>query len=245
MNCYNDFAYIYDRLMHSDINYERWADYIENIFALNDISPDLVCDLACGTGNMTVPLARRGYNMTGADISQDMLNIAREKSEGLDILYLCQSITRLDLYGTMGAFICMIDGFNYILSPALLIRALSRIKNCFLDPGGLLIFDISTRYKLQNVIGQNTFIHSDPKVFYAWQNRYLKQKHISDMLLTFFVRQKNGYKRFEERHIQRAYTEEEMRFIVKKAGFSQICTYDELSFSPPRPDSERIVFVCR
>ena len=76
MNSYSDFAYVYDHLMHKDIDYEKWADYIENIFSMYDISPNLVCDLACGTGNMTIPLSKRGYDMTGIDISEDMLNIA-------------------------------------------------------------------------------------------------------------------------------------------------------------------------
>lgn len=46
MNSYTDFAYIYDSLMHKDIDYEKWADYIENLFIMYDIKPpDLVCDL--------------------------------------------------------------------------------------------------------------------------------------------------------------------------------------------------------
>lgn len=97
MNSYTDFAYIYDSLMHKDIDYEKWADYIENLFIMYDVNPDLVCDLACGTGNITIPLAKRGYDMTGVDISEDMLNIAREKADGLDILFLNQSMTDLDL----------------------------------------------------------------------------------------------------------------------------------------------------
>ena len=64
MNSYSDFAYVYDSLMHSDIDYEKWADYIENLFDMYGVNPDLVCDLACGTGNITIPLARRGYNIT-------------------------------------------------------------------------------------------------------------------------------------------------------------------------------------
>ena len=244
MNSYNDLAYIYDSLMHADINYEEWADYIENLFDRYGVSPSLVCDLACGTGNMTIPLAKRGYDMTGVDISSDMLNAAREKSPE-NILYLNQSITKLDLFGTMGAFLCMIDGFNYILSPQLLIESLKRIKNCFMDKDAVLIFDISTRYKLKNVIGDNTFVHSDKDVFYTWQNRYIEYKNLSDMMLTFFTKKKSGYQRFEERHLQRAYTEEEMRYILKKAGFTSVDTYDELTFKKPRKKSERIVFVAR
>ena len=204
MNSYSDFAYIYDRLMHRDVDYEKIADYIENIFAMYDKNPDLVCDLACGTGNITVPLARRGYDMTGIDVSEDMLNIAREKAADNDILFLNQNIASLDLYGTMDAFTCMIDGVNYIISPKALCDMLTKIKTCFLEPGGLFIFDISTRHKLKNVIGSNTFIHSDSDVFYAWQNRYIEKKNLSDMMLTFFVKGNGTYRRFEERHLQRA-----------------------------------------
>lgn len=78
-----------------------------------------------GTGNITIPLAKRGYDMTGVDISEDMLNIAREKADGLDILFLNQSMTDLDLFGTMGAFLCMIDGINYVLPPKSVINSFS------------------------------------------------------------------------------------------------------------------------
>lgn len=245
MNSYSDFAYIYDALMHRDIDYEKWADYIENIFTMYDINPDLVCDLACGTGNVTIPLARRGYDMTGVDISEDMLNIARDKAEGLDILFLNQSMANLDLYGTMGAFLCMIDGINYILPPKTLLKLFTRIKTCFIDNGGLFIFDISTEYKLKNIIGSNTFVHCGKKIFYTWQNRYIESKKLSDMFLTFFVKQGENYRRFEERHLQRAYSAAELTALIKKAGFASVDIYDELSFSPPKKDSERIVFVCR
>ncbi len=245
MNSYSDFAYIYDSLMHKDVDYEKWADYIENIFDMYDVNPELVCDLACGTGNITIPLARRGYDMTGVDISEDMLNIAREKSEGLDILFLNQSMTKLDLYGTMGAFLCMIDGINYITAPKSLLKLFTRIKTCFIDDGGLFIFDISTEHKLKNVIGSNTFVHSDKNIFYTWQNRFIEKRNLSDMFLTFFVKDGKKYSRFEERHLQKAYSEKELKYLLKKAGFQSVDTYDELTFSPPRKDSERIVFVCR
>ena len=244
MASYNEMAYVYDRLMRPDVDYERYCDYIENLFDCYDISPDLVCDLACGTGNITVPMARRGYDMTAVDISEDMLNVAREKSEGLDILYLNQNIADIDLYGTMGAFLCMIDGINYIITPASLQRMFTRLKTCFMDPDAVLIFDISSRYKLEKIIGNNTFIHSERNVFYSWQNTYYPKNNLSDMLLNFFVRSGNGYKRFEERHLQRAYSEAELRLLLNRAGFEKIDTYAAMTFDKPTEKTERIVFVC-
>ena len=245
MASYNEMAYVYDRLMRPDVDYERYCDYIENLFGLYGISPDLVCDLACGTGNITVPMARRGYDMTAVDISGDMLNVAREKSEGLDILYLNQNIADIDLYGTMGAFLCMIDGINYIISPAALQKMFTRLKTCFMDPDAVLIFDISSRYKLERVIGNNTFIHSEKNVFYSWQNTYYPKNSLSDMLLNFFVRSDKGYKRFEERHLQRAYSEKELTHLLRSAGFTMIDTFAAMTFDRPSEKTERIVFVCR
>ncbi|MCX7714767.1 MAG: methyltransferase domain-containing protein [Clostridia bacterium] len=243
MSNYSSFAYVYDKLM--DIDYNCWVDYIENLFSHYDKSPNLVVDLACGTGNFTVPLAERGYEMIGVDRSADMLSVAQEKAKRkkLDVLFLNQSLAKLDLYGSADAFLCMIDGVNYMLSPMALYHLFCKIKNCFLEPGGMFIFDISTRYKLSEIIGNNTFIHSGRDIFYAWENIYHADKHISDMYLTFFEKMGKNYRRFEERHLQRAYSEKELVRLLKKAGFSSVDVYDELSFLSPKTDSQRIVFV--
>ena len=243
---YSDFAYIYDKLMKPDIKYNRVADFIENIFIKHNKNPKLIADLACGTGNVTVPLAKRGYEMIGVDISEEMLTVAREKAqkESLDILFLKQDMAELDLYGTCDAFLCMIDGLNYIIEPKKIEYLFKRIKTCFLNPGGIVIFDISTRYKLQNVIGDNTFIHDGDDVFYSWENRYVKKLNLSKMYLNFFCKQKDGkYKRFYEEHLQRAHLEEDLCTALKKAGFSRVETYDGFSFNKPQDNSERVIFV--
>lgn len=247
MSSYSEFANYYDRLMHKDVDYNRIADFIENIFTYFDVYPELVCDLACGTGNVTLPMAKRGYEMIGVDNSVSMLNIARKKAadENQNILFLNQSITRLDLYGTCDAFLCMIDGINYVLSPQLLADAFSRIKRCFLNPGGVLIFDISSYYKLSKTVGTNTFIHDGDDIFYAWENKFYEKKKLSEMYLNFFVKGKSGYKRFCEHQLQRAYSDGEIKKALKKAGFTDIEAYDGFTLKKPSEGSKRIVFAAR
>ncbi len=245
MNSYGNMAGIYDTLMKRDVDYEKWADYIENLFDMYGLAPKLVCDVACGTGNITIPLARRGYDMTGTDISDDMLNIAREKAEGLDILFLNQSMSKIDLYGTMGAFLCMIDGVNYVIAPKLLLKFFTRIKKYFMDEDAVFIFDISTEHKLKNIIGSETFVRCERDIFYAWQNRYIEKYRLSDMFLTFFTRRGALYERFEERHLQRAWRTDEIERLLRMAGFTRIDVYGELSFDKPKDDAERIVFAAR
>ena len=121
-----------------------------------------------------------------------------------------------------------------------------RIKDCFLEPNGIFIFDISTEYKLKNIIGNNIFINDGDEVFYSWENRYIRSKKLSDMYLNFFIRNQNGsYKRFSERHLQKAYTSEEIIKIAKKAGFNNIDLFDGISFNKATDISERITFVLR
>ncbi len=239
---YNEFAYIYDGLMQADVDYNVWCDYIENIFALHNSEPDTVCELACGTGNMTVNLEKRGYTVTGVDISSDMLAVASEKLENTRLI--CSDMSKFTPNERFDAFLCMIDGINYVVVPKVVERTFKNVK-ASLNDGGVFIFDISTRHKLKNVLGNETFIHSDYDVFYSWQNEYNGKYNLSDMLLNFFVREGDTYRRFEERHLQRGYSENEIRAMLKRAGFTEITAYDELTFNPPKPDSERIVFVCR
>lgn len=247
MNSYTKFAALYDSLMNSDINYNQWADYIENLFDLYGKNPKIVCDLACGTGNITLPLSSRGYEMIGVDRSFDMLSIARDKAQnaGLDVIFLEQDMNRIDLFGSCDAFLCMIDGFNYILNPNSLFKIAKRIKTCFLEPDGLFVFDLSSKYKLKHYIGNNTFIHDGNEVFYSWENKYYDNLEMCEMYLNFFVKEKGVYKRFGERHLQRAYSEDEIRRIFIAAGFSQVDAYSQGTFEKPKKDDMRIVFVAK
>lgn len=239
---YGSFAAVYDRLMTDDVDYNAWCDYIENIFGSKGIEPDTICELACGTGSITSRLERRGYDMTGVDISAEMLTVASGRLKRAE-LFRSDMASFSPPQKYYGAFLCMIDGINYLIAPKQLENTFKTVKT-HLD-GGVFIFDVSTRHKLKNVIGGNTFIRSEYDVFCSWQNRFIEKNSLSDMYLNFFVREGDGrYSRFEERHLQRGWSERQLSFALRRAGFSDISAYDELTFDPPRPDSDRIVFVC-
>ena len=240
---YNEFAYLYDKLIN-DVDYKGWADYYFKIFQRYGLSPKLGLDLGCGTGNMTVELAKRGIEMTGVDLSEDMLIVAREKSEGLDILYLNQNMSEFELYGTVDFVISSLDCINYITDKRELLRVFKLVNN-YLDPGGLFIFDINTAYKLEKVIGNNTFVLEDESVFCTWQNEYDKKRKISDFYLTFFCKDGNEYTRFDEQHSERAYEIEEIKTLIENAGMKLLKVYDSLSFDNPRKNSERVFFVAQ
>ena len=239
---YQDFAYVYDRLMQQDVDYDKWCDYIENLFTHHGVSPDTLCELACGTGNITYRMEKRGYTITASDISRDMLSIASQKLNETELI--CTDMAKFKAQDKYDAFLCMIDGLNYQIAPESVINTFKTVKNSLTDEG-IFIFDISSQYKLRNILGNETYIHSEYDIFYSWQNRYIERYNLSDMLLNFFVRDRECYRRFEERHLQRGWSIEEMKKMLKAANFCNVEVYDELSFEPPKADSERIVFVCR
>lgn len=242
---YNNFAYIYDKLMY-DVDYSKWADYIESILKRNGIKPELLLDLGCGTGSFTSEMADRGYDMIGIDRSVDMLNCAKEKAEnkGLDILYLCQDMTEFELYGTVDAIVCLMDSINYITSKNDVKKVLKLVKN-YLNPGGIFIFDINSSYKFQNILSNNVFYDINDEVTYIWQNRYDGKRKLCEFDLTFFVKDGTNYKKYDETHTERNYSVSELKRMIKSSEMELLDTFEHLCFKAPSKNSERIFFVVK
>ena len=155
---YDLLAPFYDAI-NAEIDYIKWADFIEKILDKECKSrPELVLDLGCGTGRMTLELARRGYDMTGIDYSPEMLDIARysAEEEGHDILWLCQDMREFELYGTVDAAVCCLDCINHLESKGDLESCLKLIHN-YLIPDGIFIFDINGRFKFERIYSDNTY----------------------------------------------------------------------------------------
>ncbi len=242
---YNDFAYIYDRLM-GDVDYTKWADYTEKIFRENGIASGLVLDLGCGTGSFCIEMAKRHYEMIGVDGSAEMLSCAKSKSlqEGVDVLYLNQDMAGFELYGTVRATVCYMDSINYITNKNKVKKALKLVKN-YMDPGGIFIFDINSKYKLENMLGNNVFYEVGDDITYIWQNTYDSKRRICEFDLTFFIKDGEVYERHDEIHSEKAYEVDEIVEMVEQAGMKVLNIFDDLSFNSIRPESERIFFVCK
>lgn len=234
---YSEFADIYDSLM-KDVEYEKWADFFEEIFKRSGIRPELVLDLGCGTGTLTKIMADRGYDMTGVDSSFSMLNKATEK--GGDILYLNQDMTEFELYGTMGAIISSLDSVNYITDKKSLEKVFSLAHN-YLDYDGVFIFDINSPYKLKNILGGNTYTYDENGIFYTWESVYDEEEMLCDFYLTFFVECENGkYLRIDEEQTERAWRPVELVKMLEKTGFCDIEVFGDKTFSEPKETEERI-----
>ena len=196
---------------------------------------------------MTEILAAKGYDMIGADNSGEMLEIAMEKRDesGHDILYLLQDMREFELYGTVSAVVSVCDSVNYITEEEEL-EEVFRLVNNYLDPKGIFIFDFNTKYKYQKVLGDRTIAEKRDECSFIWDNYYYEDEEMNEYELTLFIQEKgNLYRKFEEVHLQRAYTLEQMIRLVKKSGLEFVTAYDAFTREQPTDTSERIYMVAR
>ena len=242
---YNDFAYFYDALM-GDANYPARAKYILKLFEKFDRKPTLLLDVACGTGGFSLELAKKGIEVIGTDMSEDMLAVAREKTaeEGLDILYLCQSAEELDLYGTVDGAICCMDSINHITDPKILLTAFKKIS-LFLEPDRLFIFDVNTIYKQEKVLGDNTFVLDQDDIYCVWQNEFDPKNNMTNISLDFFAKEDDIYTRSSENFSEKAYTNEELAELLEKSGFKIEAVFGDMTQNSPSDTEERIFYICR
>ena len=244
MESYEFLAGCYDELT-TDVRYSRWADYIEKHFARSALPIHTVLDLACGTGSLTAELMGRGYEMICADRSAEMLSVAAEKCRDLagePPVFLCQSMEKLDLYGTVDACVCCLDSVNYVTSPRRLKKAFQRV-HLFLMPGGLFLFDINTPDKLRGLDG-GMFIDETDDAYCVWRAEYAPRRRICTYGMDIFRLEPDGrWSRGEEVHEEYAYEPDELEEYLREAGFTRIRRHGCLKMRAPVPGEERIFFT--
>lgn len=247
MEAYNCFAIVYDLFM-SDVPYNEWVEYIEEIWKKFNCTPKLMAELGCGTGTLTTLFSKKGIDMIGIDISPDMLSVAKEKAihNHLDILYLLQDMREFELYGTVDCIISLCDSLNYILDEEGLLNTFKWVNN-YLNPEGLFIFDVNTLYKYKCILGNNTFADNYEESSFIWDNYYNEEKCINEYQLTLFIKQPESclFNKYEEFHYERMYSIETIMNLLNKAGMELLGLYDAYTFEPPKKESERVFFVVR
>ena len=242
MSGYHIFSQFYDNLTFN-VDYSKRADYIQSVFSLCGHDMGLTLDLACGTGTLTVELKKRGVDIYGIDGSYDMLCQAKDKAydEGLDMLFLCQRMEELDLYGTIDTCICTLDSLNHITDKEKLQRVFDRVA-LFMNSGGYFLFDVNTVYKHKNILGNNTFVYDTDKVYCVWQNS-LKENNIVSIELDMFEREGETYRRYSERFKERAYEISELSEMLEQSGFTIRGIYNDMTTDSLSDNADRAVFV--
>jgi len=248
---YGRFAEVYDSLM-DDVPYDNWVENIIQIFSEYDFKPKDILELACGTGNMTNRFAKKGYKIVGTDISEDMLMIAQDKAHGnnLKVNYLYQDMTNINYPRKVDCVLSFCDGLNYITSDEDMAKVLKGVYNLLLDEG-FFIFDISSYYKLSEILGNNRFMESRADVLYFWENYFDKANGLLDMELNIFMKcddfedDEELYERVHEEHKQRAHKMEELKALIEENGFDVLRVCDADGLSELNEKTEREYYICR
>lgn len=241
---YGEFAKIYDDLINEDIDYEDMCSRIIEICKKEDISFDNYLDIACGTGNVTAKLAKNFKESFAVDLSDDMLREAfnKLKKEKIKCQLVCQDMSELSLNRKFDLITSVLDSTNYIIEEASFLKYLMRVKDHLKD-NGIFIFDVNSYYKLSEILGNNIYTYSEEEVFYTWENTF--ENDILNMFLTFFVKKGELYERFEEEHLERAYTEEFIENKLKELDLKIIGKFDGYSKKSVENLTERIMYVVK
>jgi len=230
------------------VPYRFWVEYLERLWDRHGLSPHVLLDLACGTGTLTRLLAQRGYQMTGVDIAPAMLEAARTQTQaqGLSIPFVQQDAAELNLPGQLfDGVICLFDSLNYILDPARLRQAFTRVF-AHLQPGGSFIFDVNTEYALAEGMFNQSCSRKDEPLHYRWRSRYNPQTQICTVNMHFSYDAGTGQRQpFQEVHRQRAYHKDDLVEWLRAAGFADVAVYGAYGIERPKKRSDRLFFVAR
>lgn len=241
---YSTLARFYD--VSIGVDYEEWVRYLLAIGLRHYHLPGTICDLGCGTGNLTVPLARRGYELTGVDRSSEMIEVANAKAAacGEQISFFVEDLRDFYLPGEpFDTVISGCDVLNYLTTESDLRRAFDAVHS-ILCAGGLWLFDLNSAWKLKQVYGHESYADLQDDIGYFWDNSYDDKTDICTMELTFFVRTTEGlYERKRELHRQKLWTPRKIGEIANASGFALCACYDFLTVKPCSRASERWQFV--
>ncbi|WHY96024.1 class I SAM-dependent DNA methyltransferase [Peribacillus simplex] len=242
---YERFAYVYDELM-KDAPYEKWLMILTAKLEQYGIGGREVLDLACGTGEMTVELAQHGFEVTGVDLSDEMLLVANEKAVklGLSIPLFQQNMAELEGLGQFDCVTIFCDSLNYLRDAEDIVKTFSRVHEHLKD-GGLFLFDVHSIYKMEEIFRDNTFAVNGEEVSYIWDCFPGEEPYSVEHDLSFFVRDDESglYDRFDELHYQRTYPVEQYKKWLEQAGFTVSEILADLEDAPLVTETERILFV--
>jgi SAM-dependent methyltransferase len=256
---YDVFAAVYDQVQDTDIH--ALADYICRLDMLlnhrkqsgdGKRGQPILLDLGCGTGQFCFEMARRGYDPIGIDRSTAMLTIARDRmaqirkdNNVLDALFIQQDIRSFELYGTVDLAVSLLDTVNHLTKNE---DVLAFLKQCqhYLNPGGLLIFDVLSWHHVSVILDRQLFYQDQPDFTLLWQNDFSQASHVNDVSVTLFLHHTDRfYERFDDHIRERFYSKEALLSLIMQTDFELIGRWGPLRQSEPRENDERIFYILR
>ena len=245
-SCYDALSPVYDRF-NGDVDYAAIADAVCALFGkFSKKKIKTVLDLGCGTGPLTEQLVRRGYAVTGLDISEDMLALASARrgcGGGKKATFVRGDMRKFSLPEPVGAAVSTQDAVSHMLTPQSLRKCFSCVAKA-LSPGGVFVFDINTAYKMKEVYGDRTFILEDEDSYTVWENGYLPAGPGVEFRVTVFTRTSAGlWRRDEGVTRERGWSPKSVANALRESGLEPVFTASAWDLGTVGEETERIVFA--
>jgi len=243
---YEKLALFYDLLMQG-IDYEAWTAYVEELISRSQGEIYSVLDLACGTGNSTIPWLKRGYRVTGLDLSDEMLNIARRKTaeQGYRIDFRQGDLRCFRLPDQVDLAVCFQDGFNYVLDLKDLQSAFQSVYRS-LNEGGFFVFDLNY---LPRLLAENEELFTAEEDGYSlsWRTKYIAEEQLWKIHIEGKIKGDRGEQEeyFSEIHKEKIYDGEDIVPLLSASGFTGTKTYRSFTFYPPDQRTPRVVYLAQ
>ncbi|WP_270179352.1 class I SAM-dependent DNA methyltransferase [Alkalihalobacillus sp. CinArs1] len=238
MVSYEQFSYVYDRLME-DAPYDKWLELV-----MNERSRGKVLDLGCGTGECSIRLAEKGYDVTAVDLSEQMLSVAHDKAmrNNVNVHLIQQDMRELETNEQYDVITIFCDSLNYVVEEDGVKSTFQRIYN-HLKQDGILLFDVHSLHKINDLFVGQTFASNDEDISFIWNSFSGGETGSVEHDLSFFLETDEGlYERFDELHVQRTFHLEEYTRWLEESGFSDIKVTADFLNHTPTDTSERIFF---
>lgn len=233
---YDALAAVYDRWTAQN-EYARWADHLAGRFHAHG-GVRRVLDVCCGTGTITSLLQHQGLEVVGVDGSAGMLEQARMRTAANTELLQARLPAPLPVAeASFDAAVCSFDSVNYF-RPEQLAELFACVARA-LRPGGLFVFDVNTRHKLQNLLGDSHYGDDLDSFAYIWRNRYHPEEHRCDFFISLFTRRVDGFDKQVEQHSQWWFEPSEIRSAALAAGFGQVTVTEDYQDHAPGPEALR------
>ncbi|KZE68449.1 methyltransferase [Fictibacillus phosphorivorans] len=242
---YQQFAYLYDELME-DAPYSEWLYFVKTSVSNYLKDGTRFLDVGCGTGSMTILLAKEGFHVTGVDLSSDMLMVAKEKAERekVAISFFQQDMRDLEGLGLFDCVTILCDSLNYILTEEDVKRTFTSAGN-HLTAGGLLLFDVHSIHKINEIFIGQTFGSNEEKLSYIWQCYQGEYENSVEHDLSFFIQNGTTYDRYDELHVQRTFSVEDYSRWLLECGYDLLNVSADFKPENPSDESDRILFVAK
>lgn len=248
---YGFFAEYYD-FFTDNINYKAYAARVRKIAKELKISGGKAIDLGCGTGSLSIQLAKHGYAVTGFDLSNEMIGIAKEKlksgsNAGISesCRFIIGDITRLDTFienDSCKMAVSSMDVLNHLTDFGAVEKVFGGVGKVLVK-GGVFIFDMNTIYKHRHILADNCFVFDSDRAYLGWQNDYFEHDNSVKITLDFFIPDSIGYSRHTECFIERAYPAKSIAQTIERNGMKLVALYDGLSCKKPVKTTQRVLYV--